>query len=114
MNDIRFVNVFGKPIIISEFGAGAKKGYVSPHGDGSIWTEAYQARVYEHQLDMLDRNDAVQGGMSPWILKDFRSALRQLNGIQENYNRKGIVSEKDEKKQAFYVLRDYYQRKAEE
>tara|TARA_R110002049_G_scaffold73329_27_gene189699 strand:- start:1886 stop:3940 length:2055 start_codon:yes stop_codon:yes gene_type:complete len=113
MNDIRFVNVFGKPIIISEFGAGAKKGYVSPHGDGSIWTEAYQARVYEHQLDMLDRNDAVQG-MSPWILKDFRSALRQLNGIQENYNRKGIVSEKGEKKQAFYVLRDYYQRKAEE
>lgn len=113
MKDIRFVNVFGKPIIISEFGAGAKKDYVSPHGDGSIWTEAYQARVYEHQLDMLDRNEAVQG-MSPWVLKDFRSALRQLNGIQDDYNRKGVVSEEGEKKQAFFVLRDYYARKAGE
>lgn len=113
MQDIRFTNVFGKPIIISEFGAGAKKGYVSPHGDSDIWTEAYQARVYEHQLDMLDRNEAIQG-ISPWILKDFRSALRQLNGIQDGYNRKGVVSEKAEKKQAFFVLRDYYERKAGE
>ena len=42
-----------KPIIISEFGAGAKKGYVSDKGPGMIWSEEYQARVYEHQLDML-------------------------------------------------------------
>ena len=113
MEDIRFVNIFDKPIIISEFGAGAKKGYVSPHGEGSIWTEAYQARVYEHQLEMLDRNETVQG-MSPWVLKDFRSALRQLNGIQDDYNRKGVVSEEGEKKQAFFVLRDYYARKVAE
>ena len=111
MKDIRFSNAFGKPIIISEFGAGAKKDYQSPHGDGTLWSEAYQARVYEHQVDMLSRNDAVQG-MSPWILKDFRSAMRQLNGIQENYNRKGIISDKGEKKQAFFVLRDFYAQKA--
>ena len=78
-----------------------------------IWSEEYQAMVYESQLDMLSRSDFVQG-MSPWILKDFRSAMRPLNGIQEFYNRKGLVSEKGEKKKAFYLLRDYYQRKADE
>jgi beta-glucuronidase len=113
MKDIRFRNSFGKPIVISEFGAGAKKGYVSEKGAGSIWSEEYQARVYAAQVDMLDRNDAVQG-MSPWILKDFRSAMRPLNGIQDIYNRKGLVSEKGEKKKAFYVLRDFYRQKAAE
>ncbi len=113
MPDIRFRNVFGKPIVISEFGAGAKKGYVSDKGPGMIWSEEYQARVYEHQIDMLGRSEYVQG-MSPWILKDFRSAMRPLNGIQEIYNRKGLVSEKGEKKQAFYVLRDFYAQKSAE
>ncbi len=113
MPHVRFRNAFGKPIVISEFGAGAKKGYVSRKGPGMIWSEEYQARVYEHQVDMLMRSDSVQG-MSPWVLKDFRSAMRPLNGIQEIYNRKGLVSEKGEKKKAFYVLRDFYTRKAAE
>jgi beta-glucuronidase len=111
MNDIRFRNAFGKPIIISEFGAGAKKGYVSDKGPGMIWSEEYQALVYEKQLDMLRRNDQVRG-MSPWVLKDFRSAMRNLNGIQEIYNRKGLVSEKGEKKKAFFVLQDFYRERA--
>ncbi|NHN35785.1 beta-glucuronidase [Pseudomaricurvus alcaniphilus] len=111
MKDIRFRNVFGKPMIISEFGAGAKKGYVSPQGPGKLWTEEYQAKVYTYQLDMLDRNDFVQG-MSPWILKDFRSAARELNYIQGIYNRKGLVSEEGEKKKAFSVLQSFYQQKA--
>ncbi len=112
MKDVRFRNAFGKPIVISEFGAGAKKGYVSDKGPGMIWSEEYQAKVYEHQIEMLQRSDFVQG-MSPWILKDFRSAMRSLNGIQELYNRKGIVSETGERKKAFYVLRDFYAQKAQ-
>jgi beta-glucuronidase len=111
MQDIRFSNAFGKPIVVSEFGAGAKKGYKSDKGEGMMWSEEYQATVYERQLDMLERSDYVQG-MSPWVLKDFRSALRNLNGIQEIYNRKGLVSEKGERKKAFYVLRDFYRQKS--
>ena len=80
-------------------------------GPGRIWSEEYQALVYERQLDMLSRNEQVRG-MSPWILKDFRSAMRNLNGIQEIYNRKGLVSEKGEKKKAFFVLRDFYREQA--
>jgi beta-glucuronidase len=109
MPDIRFRNAFGKPIVISEFGAGARQGFASELGPGMLWSEEYQARVYEAQIDMLGRSPSIQG-MSPWILKDFRSMLRQLNGIQEGYNRKGLVSEKGEKKKAFFVLQDHYRR----
>ncbi len=112
MPGIRFENAFGKPMIISEFGAGAKQGL---HSDkGFIWSEEYQARVYRQQLQMLAQSPCVQG-FTPWVLKDFRSHLRELNGIQETYNRKGLVSETGQRKLAFQVLADYYgQEKARE
>ncbi len=34
-----------------------------------------------------------------------------LNGIQDYYNRKGLVSDKGEKKKAFYVLKEWYEGK---
>jgi beta-glucuronidase len=105
MPDIRFRNVFGKPIIITEFGAGAKRGNRSDNA--LIWSEEYQAKVYERQTAMLSLSEQVQG-MSPWILKDFRTAHRPLNGIQDFYNRKGLVDERGEKKLAFDVLRAFY------
>ncbi|MGC6471793.1 MAG: glycoside hydrolase family 2 TIM barrel-domain containing protein [Parvibaculales bacterium] len=105
MQDIRFRNAFGKPMVISEFGGGAKYGKRSDRA--VLWSEEYQAKIYRHQLDMLARSPSVQG-VSPWILKDFRSSLRNLNGIQDIYNRKGIISEKGEKKLAFEVLQDHY------
>ena len=47
-------------------------------------------------------------GMSPWILKDFRSPRRQLAGIQDGWNRKGLISELGEEKLAFAVLAEWY------
>ena len=47
-------------------------------------------------------------GLSPWILKDFRTPLRALPGVQDGYNRKGLVSEEGERKLAFDVLVDWY------
>jgi beta-glucuronidase len=105
MPEIRFSNAFGKPMIISEFGAGAVAGL---HSDtNAIWSEEYQARVYEQQLKMLGSSESVQG-FTPWVLKDFRSHLRELNGIQDGFNRKGLVSDTGRKKLAFEVLADYY------
>jgi len=49
--------------------------------------------------------------MSPWILTDFRSPRRLLPEIQNDFNRKGLMSEKGEKKQAFDVLKRYYEKK---
>ncbi|MGB7547563.1 MAG: glycoside hydrolase family 2 TIM barrel-domain containing protein, partial [Terracidiphilus sp.] len=96
---------FEKPLIMSEFGAGAKAGL---HGGADErWTEEYQANVYRHQLPMLNRIAQLRG-MSPWVLMDFRSPNRPLAGIQDEFNRKGLISEQGRKKQAFYVLQKAY------
>jgi beta-glucuronidase len=42
------------------------------------------------------------------VLVDFRSPRRPLAGIQDYFNRKGLFSDRGERKEAFYVLRDYY------
>jgi hypothetical protein len=47
-------------------------------------------------------------GMSPWILMDFRSPRRPLPEIQDFFNRKGLISDQGEKKEAFYVLQAAY------
>ncbi len=100
---------YDKPVFVSEFGADAKQGL---HGDaGAIWTEEYQAELYRRTLRMLDRIEGF-AGTSPWILSDFRSPRRPLAGVQDGFNRKGLMSEKGEPKQAFHVLRDYYRQKA--
>jgi len=95
-----------KPVIISEFGAGALQGY---HGDRlTRWTEEYQEYLYEETLKMLEQIDQLRG-MSPWILADFRSPRRFLPVIQDGWNRKGLISETASRKKAFYILQEYYQ-----
>jgi beta-glucuronidase len=47
-------------------------------------------------------------GTIAWVLMDFRSPRRPLAGIQDFFNRKGLYSDRGERKAAFYVLRDYY------
>lgn len=94
-----------KPLVISEFGGGALAGH---HGDESQrWTEEYQRAIYEHQIAMLRKIPSLRG-MSPWILTDFRSPRRPLPRIQDFYNRKGLISNRGERKQAFYVLQSFY------
>jgi beta-glucuronidase len=56
---------------------------------------------------MLDRIDFL-AGTAPWILKDFRSPKRPLPDIQDYFNRKGLVSERGERKQAFGILQAFY------
>ena len=100
---------YDKPLIVSEFGGGAKAGL---HGSESQrWTEEYQANIYRHQLPMLNRIPQLRG-MSPWVLMDFRSPNRVLSGIQDEFNRKGLISDQGEKKQAFYVLQKAYKEKS--
>ncbi len=102
---VRWTSAFGKPMIFSELGAGAKFGR---HGEPEeIWTEEFQAALYDAQIEMISAQTEC-AGMSPWILKDFRTPMRVLPGIQDGYNRKGLVSEEGEKKLAFETLRSFY------
>lgn len=95
-----------KPVVISEFGGGAKYGN---HGKvNERFTEEYMMDLYEHQIAMLGKIPQL-AGTSPWILKDFRSPKRFLKGIQDDFNRKGLISEKGEKKGAFYIMKSWYE-----
>jgi len=96
---------FKKPLIMSEFGGDAKAGLHG--GENDRWTEEYQANIYHHQLGMLNRIGQLRG-MSPWVLMDFRSPNRPLVGIQDEFNRKGLISDQGEKKQAFFILQKAY------
>jgi beta-glucuronidase len=99
---------YDKPVIISEFGGGAKAGY---HGaKNQRWTEEFQENLYIENIAMLDKIDGL-AGTTPWILKDFRSPRRVLNGIQDYYNRKGLYSDKGEKKKAFFIMQQWYKEK---
>ncbi|MEM1334900.1 MAG: glycoside hydrolase family 2 TIM barrel-domain containing protein [Actinomycetota bacterium] len=107
----RWSTSFRKPIVFTELGAGAKQGH---HGEpDQIWTEEFQAAVYVEQLAMIDANRSDLGrgavaGLSPWILKDFRAPVRVLPGIQDGFNRKGLLSETGVPKQAHELLRAWY------
>jgi beta-glucuronidase len=96
---------YQKPLIMSEFGGDALYGN---HGDAlTRWTEEYQENLYQHQVKMLKRISFLRG-TCPWILADFRSPRRPLPGIQDFHNRKGLISDRGERKKAFYVMQQYY------
>ena len=93
-------------MIASEFGAGAKAGL---HGAVTAkFTEEFQANLFREQLSMFSKMPFL-AGMTPWVLVDFRSPVRKLPGVQDDFNRKGLISDQGEKKAAFNVLREYYE-----
>jgi beta-glucuronidase len=107
MDRLRITSHSDKPLVISELGAGARAGLRADEDALAVFSEDYQALVYRRQIDML-RQQAGVAGLSPWILKDFRSPLRLYQGVQDYWNLKGLVSDDGRKKAAFGVLRDYY------
>lgn len=97
---------FNKPVIISEFGGGCLQGF---HGDTlTIWTEEFQEDLYKKNLFMISQIPQLRG-ITPWILADFRSPTRLLPDIQDQWNRKGVISEKGIRKKAFYILKNFYE-----
>jgi beta-glucuronidase len=107
---LRWTSRYDKPMILSEFGGEAQAGL---HGDAATrWTEEYQASLFRHQLSMIRGNPDI-AGITPWLLMDYRSPRRPLTGMQDYYNRKGLLSDRGERKLAFYVLQKFYHDAAE-
>ncbi|MFT3997113.1 MAG: glycoside hydrolase family 2 TIM barrel-domain containing protein [Asticcacaulis sp.] len=100
-----------RPLVFSEFGADALAGYHDASGSHKF-SEEYQAEYYRKTLEMAGKIPNLRG-MSPWILKDFRSPRREHPVYQNGWNRKGLISETGVHKMAFDVLADYYEEKAQ-
>ncbi|WP_324027537.1 glycoside hydrolase family 2 TIM barrel-domain containing protein [Maribacter sp. BPC-D8] len=104
-SSIKWASAYNKPMIMSEIGGGALFGL---HGDkNEIWTEEYQEALFKSNIEMM-KNIDFMAGLSPWILMDFRSSRRPLRRIQDDFNRKGLISEQGMKKKAFFTLQEYY------
>ena len=97
--------IYDKPVIMSEWGGGARAGL---HGTKRTrWSEEFQAEIYRKQTAMLGRIPFL-AGTTPWLLTDFRSPHRLRPGVQDGWNRKGLISDRGDRKQAFDVLREWY------
>jgi beta-glucuronidase len=106
IKNIRWEIDIDKPVIISEFGAGALQGY---HADKMTrWSEEFQELLYEETLPTLAKIPGISG-MTPWTLVDFRSPRRMLIPYQNGWNRKGLISETGNKKKAFFTLKKFYE-----
>lgn len=95
-----------KPLVFSEFGADALAGFHDPTLMRKF-SETFQARYYVQTLAMTANAPSLRG-LSPWILKDFRSPRRQHPVYQQGWNRKGLISPTGQRKAAFKVLADHY------
>lgn len=98
----------GKPVFISEFGGEALHGDpTGPTDEAAYWTEAYQEDIYKKQIEMFKTVPNLVG-VCPWLLFDYMSLGRMHPIYQNGYNRKGLLSEKGEKKKAWYIMNEYY------
>lgn len=105
--DITFKSDFDKPMIMSEFGGEAKYGNHGTADSAGLWNEEYQEQLYKDNLQML-KNIPFLRGITPWVLYDFRSPTRLNAENQDGWNRKGLLSDKGDKKKAWFVLKAYY------
>ncbi len=99
-----------KPVFISEFGGEALYGSKGPTDEAAYWTEEYQANIYKDQIEMFKTIPNLCG-VCPWLLFDYRSLGRMNQLYQNGYNRKGLISEKGQKKKAWYIMNEYYKTK---
>ena len=109
IQNVSFRNSYEKPMMFSEFGAGALYGHRGPKEER--WTEEYQAWLFEETVKVVDATPGCVG-LAPWLLKDFRSPRRWHGRFQELWNRKGLIDPAGRRKLAFDALRTYYERKA--
>lgn len=97
-----------KPLIMTEFGCEALFGQ---HGSSKVahsWSEEYQEELYRKNIIMF-KNIPNLRGTCPWVLFDFRSPNRFHPLNQEGWNRKGLVSDKGQRKKAWNVMKEYYE-----
>lgn len=99
-----------KPLIVTEFGGEALYGQHGSDVNAWSWSEEYQEKLYRDNLVMME-NIPNLAGVSPWVLFDFRSPYRFHPANQEGWNRKGLVSNRGQRKKAWYVMKDYYEKK---
>ena len=99
----------GKPLICSEFGAGALPGYHDPVRRGK-WSEERQCDILEEQLEVILNHPRV-GGAFIWQFCDVRVDPAWALSRPRTMNNKGAVDEHRRPKLVSEVIRRHFGRK---
>jgi beta-glucuronidase len=96
-----------KPLLVTEFGAGALYGYHALEED-VVWSVEYQRKLLvDCVTHFIARSDLV--GFYVWQFVDVRTDGGALTLIRpRGYNNKGLLDEYRRPKMAYYALRDLF------
>lgn len=99
----------GKPIIISEIGAGAVPGFRDRNR--SRWSEEYQEELLERVLDHLFLHRDRVAGVALWQFCDIRTAEETRRALMRprGFNNKGVVDEYRRPKLAFETVKRLFE-----
>lgn len=96
----------GKPLIVSEIGAGAIPGYHDPFGQ-SKWSEERQCAILRSQLEAV-LGDANCCGVFLWQFADVRVDESWFASRPRTMNNKGVVDEYRRPKMAYQTVKEMF------
>ena len=96
----------GKPIIFSEFGAGAIAGYHDPFGMAK-WSEERQADILDQQLKAIMGMKRVSGAYI-WQFADVRVAEEWAYSRPKTVNNKGVFDQFRRPKMSYKVVQERF------
>ena len=97
-----------KPVIMSEFGAGALAGFHA-HFDTVRWSEEYQRDLLEYCLELFHKTDYMRGTYI-WQFCNIRtSPSMDINRVRY-FNNKGILDEYRNPKASYFKVKELYHR----
>ena len=100
---------YGKPLLLTEFGADAVPGYRSL--DLALWSEDYQAVLIEKTIELAARSEGVCGTF-PFCYQDYPDPSKHVNARWAGLNLKGIVTYSRTPKLAAAALQRCYRKLA--
>ena len=102
----------GKPVLVSEIGAGAIYGCHDPFGEAK-WSEERQCAILKDQIaSVLAHPDVC--GLFLWQFADVRVAEEWAPSRPRTFNNKGVLDEYRRPKMAFRVVRELFRAAARE
>lgn len=106
LKEIRENGGAGKPVIVSEIGAGAIYGYHDPLGE-SKWSEERQCAILRAQVEAVLANPACSG-VFLWQFADCRVTEEWAMHRPKTHNNKGVVDEYRRPKMSYAAVKKLF------
>ena len=102
------LNLYGKPVIMSEFGAAALADFHSPF-DTVRWSEEYQRDLIEYCIELFHNTEYMRGTYV-WQFANIRTSPSMKINRARYFNNKGIVDEYRNPKLSYFKIKELYEK----